>query len=86
MRLMGIVDVDSLALRVNTKLGTLSLSEDILLPRVHDKLDSSQQTLQRSSASESAGMSPKSTRVSAMLAWSTVMVFRIDLYKVYHLS
>ena len=37
----------TLALRVNTKLGTLSLSEDILLPRVHDELGSSQQTLQR---------------------------------------
>ena len=53
--------------------------------------------LLRSSASESAGMSPKSARaemscsenclrVCAMLAWSTVMVFRIDLYKLYHLS
>ena len=37
----------TLALRVNTKLGTLSLSEGILLPRVHDELGSSQQTLQR---------------------------------------
>ena len=35
------------ALRVNTKLGTLSLSEGILLPRVHDELGCSQQTLQR---------------------------------------
>jgi hypothetical protein len=25
-------------------------------------------------------------RVSAMLFWSTVMVFRIDLYRLYHLS
>ena len=37
----------TLALRVNTKLGTLSLSEDILLPRFNDELGSSQQTLQR---------------------------------------
>ena len=37
----------TLALRVNTMLGTLSLSEGILLPRVHDELGSSQQTLQR---------------------------------------
>ena len=35
------------ALRVNAKLGTLSLAEGILLPRVHDKLGGSQQTLQR---------------------------------------
>ena len=37
----------TLALRVNTKLGTLSLSKGILLPRVHDELGGSQQTLQR---------------------------------------
>ena len=37
----------TLALRVNTKLGMLSLSEGILLSRVHDELGSSQQTLQR---------------------------------------
>ncbi len=37
----------TLALRVNTKLGTLSLSEGILLPRVHDELGGSQQTLPR---------------------------------------
>ena len=35
------------ALRVNAKLGTLSLAEGILLPRVHDELAGSQQTLQR---------------------------------------
>ena len=54
----------------------LSMTKGILLPRVHDEL---------------GGMSPKSARaemscsencllVSAMLFWSTVMVFRIDLY------
>ena len=37
----------TLALRVNAKLGTLSLSEGILLPRVYDELGGSQQTLQR---------------------------------------
>ncbi len=37
----------TLALGVNIKLGTLSLSEGILLPRVHDELGGSQQTLQR---------------------------------------
>jgi len=37
----------TLALRVNAKLGTLSLAEGILLPRVHDELGGSQQTLQR---------------------------------------
>ena len=37
----------TLTLGVHTKLGTLSLSECILLPRVHDELGGSQQTLQR---------------------------------------
>ena len=37
----------TLALRVSTQLGTLSLSKGILLPRVHDELGGSQQTLQR---------------------------------------
>ena len=37
----------TLALRVNAKLGKLSGSECILLPRVHDELGGSQQTLQR---------------------------------------
>ena len=37
----------TLALRVTAKLCTLSLSESILLPRVHDELGGSEQTLQR---------------------------------------
>ncbi len=37
----------TLTLGVNTNLGTLSLSEGILLPRIHDELGCSQQTLQR---------------------------------------
>ena len=37
----------TLALRVNAKLGTLPGLECILLPRVHDELGGSQQTLQR---------------------------------------
>ena len=37
----------TLTLGVNTKLGTLSLSKCILLPRIHDELGGSQQTLQR---------------------------------------
>ena len=36
----------TLALRVGTKLGTLLRAESILLPRVHDELGDSQQTLQ----------------------------------------
>ena len=36
----------TLALRVSTKLGALSLSKGIFLPRVHDELGGSQQTLQ----------------------------------------
>jgi hypothetical protein len=124
----------TLARRVNTKLGTLSLSEGILLPRVHDELGGSQQTLQRKLGricrillegllqialeqsveaiilaredlfefaeeqrlrigwhvaivgKAEMSCSENCLRVSAMLAWSTVMVFRIDLYKLYHLS
>ena len=41
------MEIRTLALRVNAKLGTLSFSEGIQLPRVHDKLGGSQQTLQR---------------------------------------
>ena len=37
----------TLALRVHAKLSTLSLAKGILLPRVHDELGGSQQTLQR---------------------------------------
>ncbi len=122
----------TLALGVNTKLGTLSLSEGILLPRVHDELGGSQQTLQRRLGrigrillesllqiilEQSVGAiilarvmevseylfefaeeqrlrigwhvaivgQGRDELLSAMLAWSTVMVFRIDLYKLYHL-
>ena len=44
VRLVGIVDVDG---PLHAKLGTLSGSEGILLPQVHDELGGSQQTLQR---------------------------------------
>ena len=44
---LHLVEIRTLALRVNAKLGTLSLTEGILLLRVHDEQGGSQQALQR---------------------------------------
>jgi hypothetical protein len=123
----------TLALHVNAKLGTLSLSEGILLPRVHDELGGSQQTLQRRldrtcrillegllqiALEQSVGAiilvrvmevgedlfefaeeqrlrigwhvakvgKGRDELLRELLAGQTVMVFCIDLYKLYHLS